>query len=520
MQGISTKNADRRALTLTFVSALEPMSVTELVITSSRSIRRPYEAIRRPLSGVADLQSGHACNGRSIAERELGHLDAAAAELRAGVDLANDAGDATLAAGLKVTLAVVVGRLGDLDGALVLLNDAEPQLTGAERGRAMQNRGMVHYWRGEFAVAATTLESACRALKRDGDRTGEARTRVTLGAVLGQVRDFRSAERHLREAIRVASDLGQSLLAATAHHNLGYLAMLQRDLPRAISEFEDAEAGYVAAGANGYLPQVHTDHAQVLADAALFDDADALISRALDMLAEDGNQIEVAGALVTAAEIRLAQRDHVRARAAAEDAAGWYRNQGREGWVAISTSLALQALARDENAPADVADRLDDIASRLDADGLAAEATRSRLVAALARVESNATTTEEPISPETRRRIRHGPAADRILLAHVDALAAHLRSDGSAARRAINRGLEAAMASQAALGSLETRAHAAVHGNALTEIGARMAIVDGRPRELLARIEATRVMAARTQHCARRRIPSWPGSSPSCAATT
>ncbi len=74
----------------------------------------------------------------------------------------------------------------------------------------------------------------------------------------------------------MASDLGQSLLAATAHHNLGYLAMLQRDLPRAISEFEDAEAGYVAAGANGYLPQVHTDHAQVLADAALFDDADAL----------------------------------------------------------------------------------------------------------------------------------------------------------------------------------------------------------------------------------------------------
>ena len=105
-----------------------------------------------------------------------------------------------------------------------------------------------------------------------------------------------------------------------------------------------------AAGANGYLPQVHADHAQVLADAALFDDADALLSRALDMLAEDGNEIEIAGALVTAAEIRLAQRDHAGARAAAEDAAGWYRKQGREGWVAISTSLALQAAARDENA--------------------------------------------------------------------------------------------------------------------------------------------------------------------------
>ena len=66
-----------------------------------------------------------------IAERELGHLDAAAAELRAGVDLANDAGDATLAAGLKVTLAVVVGRLGDLDGALVLLDDRRAAAHGS-----------------------------------------------------------------------------------------------------------------------------------------------------------------------------------------------------------------------------------------------------------------------------------------------------------------------------------------------------------------------------------------------------
>ena len=116
----------------------------------------------------------------------------------------------------------------------------------------------------------------------------------------------------------------------------------------------------------------------------------------------------------------------------------------------------------------------------------------------LARAESSEAAIDDPVPADTRRRIRHGPAADRILLAHVDALAAHRRGDRSAARRAISRGLAAAMASQAALGSIETRAHAAVHGNALAEIGARMAVADRRPRELLARIEATRVMAART----------------------
>jgi tetratricopeptide (TPR) repeat protein len=475
------------------------MSVTELRDHVDADPRRVYdEAIRRRRDLAGDKDRARVQWVIGLAERELGNLDAAAAELRAGVVIADDAGDPELAAGLRMSLSLVIGRLGDLDGALALLDSAEPMLRGAELARATQNRGMILYWRGEFGRAASTLAAACRALRRHGDRIAEARALVTLGAVLGQVHDYRAAERRLDEAIIVAGDLGQLLLVALAHHNVGYLAMLQRDLPRAISEFERAEVTLVDIGAVAYLPRVHADHAQVLADAALFDDAETLMSRALDMLAADGNEIEVAGALVTAAEIRLAQRDHAGARVAADDAASWYRKQGREGWMAISTSLALQAAARDDEPPPDVADQLDEVAERLDAGGLGAEATRSRLVAALARIESGATMTGDPVPAETRRRIRRGPAADRILLAHVDAIAAQRRVDRTAARRAISRGLDVAMSNQATLGSIETRAHAAVHGNALTEIGARIAVSDGRPRELLARIEATRLMASRT----------------------
>jgi hypothetical protein len=475
------------------------MTATELrdhVEADPTSVRD--EAIRRRQSSSDLPERARLQWAIGIAERELGRLDAAAVDLRSGVDLAEQAGAAELAAGLKMTLAIVVGRLGDLDGALELLDAAEPVLRGAERARVVVNRGLVQYWRGDFAGASATLEAACRALKRHGDRTGEVRTRVTLGAVLGQVRDFRAADRHLREAINVGSELGQTLIVASAHHNLGYLAMLRRDLPRAIAEFESAEAGYRAAGASGYLPQLHTNHAQALADAGLFDDADALSRRSLDTFTADGNEIEIAGALTAAAQIRLAQRDDVGARSLAEDAAGWYRKQGREGWVAISTSLALQAAARAESPGADLAALLDDVAGRLDTDGLGAEATRSRLVAALVRAESSAPVAADPVARDVRGRVRRGSAADRILLAHVDAIAAQRRGDTTAARRAISRGLDVAMSNQAALGSIETRAHAALHGNALTEIGARMAIAEGRPRELLTRIEATRVMGSRT----------------------
>ncbi len=166
--------------------------------------------------------------------------------------------------------------------------------------------------------------------------------------------------------------------------------------------------------------------------------------------------------------------------------------------MAVTTSLALQAAARDDEPTIELADQLDKVAVRLDDGGLRAEAMRSRLVAALVRAEAAEPLSDDPVPAETRRQVRMGPSADRILLAHVDAVAAQKRGDRAAARRAISRGLSVAMSSQASLGSIETRAHAAVHGNALTEIGARIAVADGRPRELLARIEATRLMAART----------------------
>ena len=67
----------------------------------------------------------------------------------------------------------------------------------------------------------------------------------------------------------------------------------------------------------------------------------------------------------------------------------------------------------------------------------------------------------------------------------------------TAARQPISRGLRQAAAGQSELGLIEAWAHAAVHGSALAEIGARIAVTAGRPRELLSRIEATRLMSSR-----------------------
>ena len=52
-----------------------------------------------------------------IAERELGHLDAAAIELRRDRPRRRGRG-CQLSAGVKMTLALVIARLGDLEGAV------------------------------------------------------------------------------------------------------------------------------------------------------------------------------------------------------------------------------------------------------------------------------------------------------------------------------------------------------------------------------------------------------------------
>ena len=119
------------------------------------------------------------------------------------------------------------------------------------------------------------------------------------------------------------------------------------------------------------------------------------------------------------------------------------------------------------------------------------------LLAALLQAEHGRLDEARALLTEVGRAAARGRGADQLLLGRVAAVLAVRSGDRRAARRAVTVGLRAAAAGQAALGSLEARSHAAQHGAELIELGATLAIADGRPRELLHRIESMRTMVWR-----------------------
>src|SRR4029453_4553132 len=86
------------------------------------------------------------------------------------------------------------------------------------------------------------------------------------------------------------------------------------------------------------------------------------------------------------------------------------------------------------------------------------------------------------------------PPADFAAALLSKALGHYVVSERAAARRSLERGLVHLAENRLVLGALELRAHAAASGEAFAVLGARMAIEDRRPRELLVRIESARGM--------------------------
>lgn len=485
----------------------DAVALLDLVRVDATSASERAELLLAGSPGPADAARLHWVV--AIARRTAGDLDDAGRAMDRAMERAIAAGGGVLWAQIAVSKAYLLGQLGELGDASKLLEEAITHLDGADRAAAVGQLGTVHYWNGDLAEASRLLASACEQLADLGDRQREARFRANYGGVLSVIGDLDHAEAQLRWTAQLDADLGLPSDEGAARANLGYVMTLRGDLPGALAEFGVAEDCLRRGGANSLVPRVHADHAQALSEAGLLDDSLALVGQAAGMFREQGQATELAGVLLTAADVQLARGDLEAARAAAVEAGALFRAQGRAGWAVAADAFALQCEAR---GPAPTSKLVADLVAAADAlDNVARNRDARRCLLAADKVSATLGQVRVPDTNGSLRTSRSLPPSERVQLAQVDAIRALGRGDRAAARRAISQGLRIATAAQAGLGAIETRAHSAAHGHELVEMGARLAINDRRPRELLTRIEATRVMASRMP-------PARPPTDPQMAA--
>ena len=486
------------------------ISVADLRVLVDVDPRQALDAARARLADASVAGSDAATLWwiAGLAERLLGDTGRARTSLGEAVARARASDDRGLIAAATISLAFDVG---DVRAALAMLDDVEADVDEVDHSLLAMQRGLLEYRRGRLEAAVDALLVARDLATRADDAMAELRALGNLGAIETSRGDFDVAREHLVRAVTLADELGQVSWGAMAVANLAYVETAEGNLPEALDAFAAAEDGYRRTGSMAEIPRLYADHAAALADANLLDDAEHLIDRAVALSAASGNDLEHAELLLVSAEIDLAKGKPHEALVSAVDAVAAFTRQGRESWLHVAERLRLRAESRltlDELAePSEsstertrrlgIAEGLVMNGRALAAGGWRSDALSSTLLAALIYAEhgrgDDAGALLISLGPDASR----GRGADRVVFGRVSALLAERAGDRASARRAVSTGLREVAASQAGLGSLEARSQAAHHGAELIELGARLAIEDGRPRELLHRIEAMRTMVWR-----------------------
>jgi tetratricopeptide (TPR) repeat protein len=429
---------------------------------------------------------------RGMALRESGELSRGAEELFAARQEAVEHGDPVLAARIDTTLAAVALYTGSADGALEILEQARPHLRGADLGRLETQRGLMRHRSGDVIAAIADYRTALRRFDGDPDPIGRIRVLQNLGLAYAQRGELRHAEECFAEASQLADAADQRFFSAAARHNLGYARSRAGRLAAAFEDLSTAHKLFLAIGRRDNAAFSLIDLADVLLQAQLTVEAADAANAALDAVRQLGNETELADAALLAARCRLAAGRLDAAREAAAEAAASFRRQHRSSWEAMADYVHA-AIEATEHPSAAVGESLWEVSRRLDRFGWSSEAAAAQVRAGQLFLAAGAVDRAADILGGLRV-VSNRPAGEQAAAYLARGLLAEARNDRPQARAAVRRGLRVVADNQTTLGALEFRTLAAGHGEALVTLGARLAVVDRQPTELLHRVEATRQM--------------------------
>jgi tetratricopeptide (TPR) repeat protein len=408
---------------------------------------------------------GNAC-------RELRRVEESVRHLTAAVDAAVELGDRELEGLASMSLAASLSYSGQFERSVELATRAVTLLDGDDKIAAMSQRAGLLQRSGRHPEALLAFNHALDSAATDG--TIVADLLMNRGVLLGWAGEIEAAEADSRRALDLYESRGWTKRAADVYHNLAWLAARRGDLVESFRRFDAAERVYTSVDVSGAA--VFPDRAEALLAAGLPREALTVAELAVQGLRAQGDDVDVAEALMLVARAALLAGDVDRAASAAGEATERFEAQGRAGWWAAAASLRVEARQRAGATDQSDAAVIDTVIAATKAAGLTAASAYARVVAAeLAAARGDL------------------PSAERHLAAMENGLglAARCRRDLVAAQllASVGRREEALRHCAAAadefasltsmLGGTELRAHVATHVAALVDLGVALSVRSG-----------------------------------------
>ncbi|HEX5919733.1 MAG TPA: CHAT domain-containing protein [Nocardioides sp.] len=438
---------------------------------------------------------GHQVVG--IVLRDLGDMDAAFRELRAALRLARRSGDGARAGDAMATLGISLCIAGRMREGLRHLDDAAAALDGVPLGRVLYRRAYVlGHVLARFEESADDLRRARDLFAGSGDLVWESRA-LNLQALVDVRRgEVESADEAFAEYGRLSAAMGDVGGVAVADHNIGWLAFLRGDLPRALEQYATAAARFDSLGITNV--DLVLDQVAAYLSGGLAQDALALVESAL--VARPLQPREQADLLVAVAGAALAADDWERAVSAADEGSSLLRAQSRHVHRMEADLLSIMGRDRAGEPSAPLLRRAERVVAGM-REARAPQLPHALLLGAglASRVRSaRAARLASDWLAEAASYRRAPTGSLRALGWLAQGRAREAAGDSGGVLRACELGLRALDEHQATLGSQELRAGSAGHGAALAELGTRTAMSGRDARQLLRWSERWRATALAT----------------------
>lgn len=400
-------------------------------------------------------------------------------------------------------------EINGLAPALSMLRDARGQALAAGNRLLLAlshiQEGLVQVRAGDWAAALAALDEIGED-ERLLDPSQLCALLINRGMAHVGLSHTDAAQRDLSRAARTAAQQGLVNQEFKARHNLACLAFVDGDVPRALVLMRTADRMDVAVARD----RARLDHAEVLLEAGLVNDARATLGEALVSARSEGHRLEEGEISLRLARCDLLVDDLDSARAAIRAAIAAYRTRQaqelvHEAELARSTldvaeahdlASVVRTLARRNERPAG--------STRSRRESIRLEAEARLLLGDIEGAEQRLAALEEG-THETLAAMLH----ETLVRARLDAA----RGRGHSSSQRLLAGNRLLAAHQFQSSSLDVRAALALHGRRLAAFDVQRALGAGDVSELLTTVERWRAISHRIN-------PVTASTDPELAATT